>query len=213
MANLVCHERAAADDPEGLLVLHHGRGASELDLAGLADGLDPPRRLLVVSPRAPMVVDGWPGYHWYLVPRVGYPDRDTFHAARAALGDFHDELWERTGIDPSRTVLGGFSMGCVMSHTMAWAVERPTVAGLLGFSGFVPVVDGWEAALDAHSTTRALVFHGTEDPIIPVSFGRDEQRQLQSAAIDIEYHESAIGHEIDPAYLRRSEAWLAEVLA
>ena len=73
--------------PSGLLVLHHGRGADEHDLLGLADVLDPERRLHVVTPRAPLQLPGWPGNHWYVVPRVGYPDHDTFHAAYAALAE------------------------------------------------------------------------------------------------------------------------------
>src|SRR5262245_25569005 len=80
---LVYRERSAAGDSDGLLVLHHGRGTYEGDLLGLADALDPGRRLLVVTPRAPLQLAGLPGYHWYLVPRVGYPDPDTFHAARS----------------------------------------------------------------------------------------------------------------------------------
>ena len=75
MTPLVTVERPAAGDPEGLLVLHHGRGTDENDLLGLADALDPERRLRVVSARGRCSVAGWPGYHWYLVPRVGYPDR------------------------------------------------------------------------------------------------------------------------------------------
>ena len=63
-------ERPAATTPEGLLVLHHGRGTEERDLLGLADALDPERRLRVVTPRAPLSLPGSPGYHWYLVPRV-----------------------------------------------------------------------------------------------------------------------------------------------
>src|SRR5687768_15868435 len=100
-------ERPAAGQAEGLLVLHHGRGSHELDLLGLADVLDPDQRLHVVAPRAPMELPGAPGYHWYVVPRVGYPDHDTFHASFGRLGSFHDQLWERTGIGPERTVLGG----------------------------------------------------------------------------------------------------------
>ena len=82
-------------------MLHHGRGTDERDLLGLADALDPERRLQVVTPRAPLGLPGSPGYHWYLVPRVGYPDHDTFHAARAALAELHDGLWEETGSGPS----------------------------------------------------------------------------------------------------------------
>ena len=79
--SLIYRERPAAGDPAGLLILHHGRGADERDLLGLADVLDPQRRLHVVTPRGPLTLPGWPGYHWYTVPRVGYPDPATFDAA------------------------------------------------------------------------------------------------------------------------------------
>src|ERR671927_456735 len=104
---LTYHDRPARDEPAGLLVLHHGRGTDELDLLPLADELDPGRRLHVVAPRAPLRLPGAPGFHWYMVPRVGYPDPQTFRSARVALAAFHDELWESTGLGPDRTVLGG----------------------------------------------------------------------------------------------------------
>ena len=50
MSSLVYEERPAAGEAAGLLVLHHGRGADEHDLLGLADVLDPERRLHVVTP-------------------------------------------------------------------------------------------------------------------------------------------------------------------
>ena len=148
MADLAFRERPADGAPEGLLVLHHGRGADERDLLPLADVLDPERRLHVVTPRAPLTLSGWPGYHWYVVPRVGYPDPETFHAAYRQLAEFHDELWERTGVPAERTVLGGFSMGSVMSYSLGLGGDRPAPAGILAFAGFVPVVDGWEPDLE-----------------------------------------------------------------
>ena len=128
MTDLVFRERPADGEPAGLLVLHHGRGADEYDLLGLADVLDPGRRLHVATPRAPLQLPGWPGHHWYVVPRVGYPDPDTWRAAYSALAGFHDELWERTGTTPETTVFGGFSMGSVMS-LLARARRRPAGAG------------------------------------------------------------------------------------
>src|SRR5690242_21571817 len=102
MASLVYKERPAAGEATGLLVLHHGRGADEVDLLGLADVLDPERRLHVDTPRAPLTLDGWPGYHWYVVPRVGYPDPATFGASFRELAAFHDELFARTGLGADR---------------------------------------------------------------------------------------------------------------
>jgi phospholipase/carboxylesterase len=209
---LVYLERPAAGEPEGLLVLHHGRGADERDLLGLADLLDPDGRLRVVTPRAPLALDGSPGYHWYLVPRVGYPDHDTFQATRAALAELHDGLWEKTGIEPSRTVLGGFSMGAVMSYAMALSADRPPVAGILAFSGFVPAVDGWQPRFEDRQGTRAFIAHGRRDPIIEVGFADRARRLLEHGGLAVEYHESDLGHQIDPAQLRAASAWLAELV-
>jgi len=206
-------ERPAEGEPEGLLVLHHGRGTDERDLLGLADALDPERRLRVVTPRGPLRLPGSPGYHWYLVPRVGYPDRDSFHAARAALAELHDRLWEETGFGPERTVLGGFSMGSVMSYAMGLGADRPAVAGILAFSGFVPAVDGWEPAFADRPATRAFVSHGRNDPIIGVEFGRRARDLLEAGGLDVEYRESELGHQIDPSHLADAAAWLAETLA
>src|SRR6478672_6047972 len=177
-------ERAAADEPEGLLVLHHGRGTDEGDLIRLADFLDPEQRLRVVSPRAPLQLPGSPGYHWYLVPRVGFPDPETFEAARLALAELHDRLWEETGVGPGRTVLGGFS----------------------------PTVEGWEPALADRTETRAFVSHGRNDPVIGIDFAERARELLAEGGLDVTYRESDLGHQIDPAHLSEASAWLGEVL-
>jgi phospholipase/carboxylesterase len=212
MEPLLYLERPAATAPEGLLVLHHGRGTDERDLLGLADALDPERRLRVVTPRAPLDLPGSPGYHWYLVPRVGFPDPETFHTARAALAELHDRLWEETGVGPERTVLGGFSMGSVMSYAMGLGAERPAVAGILAFSGFVPAVDGWEPSLADRASTRAFIAHGRRDPIIEVGFAQRARELLEAGGLAVEYRESDLGHQIDPSHLADATAWLTETL-
>ncbi len=212
MSDLVFRERQAAGDASGLLALHHGRGADEHDLLPLADALDPARRLQVITPRAPLTVPGWPGQHWYVVPRVGFPERRSFHDAYASLARLHDELWERTGIPPARTVLGGFSMGAVMSYALALGAERPAPAGILALSGFIPTVEGWSPQLAGREGVRAFLAHGSEDPVIAVDFARSARDQLTAAGLDVEYHEFAGGHQVDPAQIPLAQRWLASVL-
>ena len=212
MSTLAFRERPAAGDPEGLLVLHHGRGADENDLLGLGDVFDPQRLLHVVTPQAPLQLQGWPGYHWYVVPRVGYPDAETFHAAYQALAAFHDELWERTRIAPERTVLGGFSMGSVMSYALGLGADRPAPAGIVAFSGFVPVVEGWKPATADRLDTRVFVAHGRNDPIMEIGFARSARELLEAGGLAVEYHESDAGHEIDPVHLAAAAGWLRSTL-
>jgi phospholipase/carboxylesterase len=209
MSDLTFSERPAEGEPEGLLVLHHGRGANEHDLLPLANALDPGRRLHVVTPRAPLQLPGWPGHHWYIVPRVGYPDPTTFHEAYLALGAFHDVLWERTGIAADRTVLGGFSMGSVMSYALGLGADRPRPAGVLALSGFVPVVEGWEPDLADRHGLRVFIAHGRNDPIIEIEFARRARALLEAGGLAVEYHESDAAHEIDPAHIPAAIAWLA----
>ena len=212
MTELIFRERPPAGEAAGLLVLHHGRGADEHDLLGLADVLDPGRRLHVVTPRGPLTLPGWPGHHWYVVPRVGYPDPDTFHAAYRALAAFHDGLWERTGIGPERTVLGGFSMGSVMSYSLGLGGDRPAPAGILAFAGFVPVVEGWEPDLASRPGLRTFIAHGRQDPVMDVGFARRARELLEAGGLAVAYHESDAAHHIDPAHVGPAIDWLAETI-
>jgi phospholipase/carboxylesterase len=206
---LVYLERPAAHDPAGLLILHHGRGADERDLLGLADVLDPQRKLHIVTPRGPLTLPGWPGHHWYVVPRVGYPDPETFDRAYAELAGLHDELWRRTGVGPERTVFGGFSMGSVMSYALGLSGERPAPAGILAFSGFIPTVEGWEPDLASRPRLPVFIAHGRRDPVMDVAFARRARELLEGAGLPVSYHESDAGHHIDPAHIPAATEWLA----
>src|SRR4051812_9058311 len=135
--------RPAAGEPEGALVLLHGRGADEHDLFPLLDALDPERRLVGYTPRGPLSLPPG-GAHWYIVPRVGYPDPETFRASYQALGEWLDSL----DVPIERTVIGGFSQGAVMSHALGLGRGRPKPAAIVALSGFVPTVEGWEPELE-----------------------------------------------------------------
>jgi len=206
-------ERAAHGEPTGLLVLHHGRGSDELDMMGLGEALDPQRRLHLLAPRAPLVLPGAPGFHWYVVPRVGHPDPDTFAASVLQLAALHDEVWERTAITPAQTVLGGFSQGSVMSCALALSPERPPPGGLLALSGFIPTVAGWQPDLAGRPALRAFVAHGRADPVISVDYGRAAREELLAGGIEVEYREGDGGHEIDGGTLAAASAWLAGAIS
>jgi phospholipase/carboxylesterase len=196
----------------GLLVLHHGRGADEFDLLPLGDALDPERRLHVVTPRAPLELPGLPGRHWYVVPRVGFPDPETFFAAQRGLAELHDELCARTGLGPERTVLGGFSMGAVMSYATGLDGSRPRPAGILAFSGFVPTVEGWSPDLAGRAGLPVLISHGRADPVIEIGFGEQARDLLGDGGLDVRYQEHVGGHAIHPDHVAAAQGWLRTTL-
>jgi phospholipase/carboxylesterase len=204
--------RAPAAEPEGALVLFHGRGADEHDLYPLFDILDPERRLLGLSPRGPLALPPG-GAHWYVVRRVGYPDEASFHPTYAAVTEWLDGTLAQAEISHDRTVLGGFSQGAVMSYALGLGGDRPRPAGLMCLSGFIPMVEGFELDLGNASGLPVAIGHGIHDPVIEVDFSRRARASLEKAGAEVTYRESPMGHSIDPGYLDELRAWLRTVLA
>ena len=139
-------ERPARGEPEGLLVLLHGRGADEHDLFPLLDVLDPERRLLGVTPRAPLVAAAGRGALVRVLPRR--LARSRRRSTRPIRGSSSGSTRSRA-FPPERTVLGGFSQGAVMTYALGLGAGRPRPAGLIALSGFMPSVPGFELDLDA----------------------------------------------------------------
>ena len=204
--------REPATEPSGALILNHGRGADEHDLYGLLDALDPERRLLGVTTGAPLTGVPPGGRHWYLVPRVGYPDPGTFAASYAALAEFADRLLADRGIGWERTVLGGFSMGAVMSYAVGLGPERPSPAAILAFSGFIPTVEGWEPDLAERGELPVLIHHGRNDPVISVEFAHRANELLSAAGLDVDYVETDAGHWLPPEIVKRAHDLVASRL-
>lgn len=203
------------DDPKpaGALILNHGRGADENDLYDLLDELDPQRRLLGVTTGGPWFGIPPGGRHWYVVERVGYPQAETFARSYEALADRLDTVLSERGIDWSRTVLGGFSQGTVMSYALALGTGRPVPAGLVAMSGFIPQVDGWEPELASRPGLRTYIHHGARDPVISVDFARSARETLRDGGIEPIYRETTAGHWLPPEILEELRGFVAEATA
>jgi phospholipase/carboxylesterase len=204
--------RPAAGSPDGALVLLHGRGTDEFDLLPLLDALDPERRFVGLTPRAPLSLPPG-GAHWYVVRRVGYPDRETFYASLRGLSEWLDSLPDQLEVPWDRIVLGGFSMGAVMSYALGLGTGRPAPAAIIALSGFIPQAPGFD--LDTARLSQGFpiaIGHGTQDPVISVQFGREACRSLEQAGARVVYRESPMLHSVDPAFLRELGPWITEVL-
>ncbi len=209
--SLVYRVRSPVGEPEGALVLFHGRGADENDLFPLFEALDPAGRLTGVAPRGPLSLPPG-GAHWYVVHEIGFPDPATFLPTYELVSDWLRELPDLTGVPFERTVLGGFSQGCVMAYALGLGKGRPAPAGIVGLSGFVPTVEGLELDLSDRAGFRVAIGHGTHDPVIGVEWGRDARERLSAAGAEILYRESPLDHTIDPGYVVELRDWLRETV-
>src|SRR5438552_4740604 len=179
---LTARVRPAAGEPEGALVLFHGRGADENDLFPLLDALDPERRFVGATPRGPLSLPPG-GAHWYALGGIGTPEATSFLASYAAATEWLDGFLAEHRVGYERLVLGGFSQGGVMTYALGLGRGRPRPAALIVLSGFVPAVEGFELDL-APPLPPFAIGHGTLDPVIPVEFGRAARALLEKAGAE-----------------------------
>jgi len=192
-----------------LLVMIHGRGADEEDLLGLAPMLDP--RLILLSVRAPLPFEGG-GYTWYtLAGPIGQPERTSFLSSFQALDRFLRDVVSGYPVDPSRVFLFGFSMGAVMSLTLA-LTQPAAFRGIVAHSGYIPEGAPVDYQRDLSAGPPLFVAHGSDDQVIPVAMARRARMHLEGVQAHLTYREYPMGHQISDESLADILAWMRGLL-
>lgn len=186
-----------------LVVLMHGRGSHEQDLAGLIPLLPP--EYGYASLRAPLRFEGG-GYTWFASGAPGAPPASSVDAAVTTVLDWLDR------VAPGGPVaVAGFSQGGAMAtHLMRHAPER--FASHVNLAGFI--VPGDAPADSRLAELRPPVFWGRDpgDPVIPQSaMDRTEQwLPLRSQLTTRTY--PGIGHSISAEEIADVSEFLRETL-
>ena len=201
---------------ERLLVLVHGYGADEHDLAPLAPHLDPNGRFFTICPRGPHSVMGF-GAGWYERDDDGTIDPADFLASVAALDSTIDEVCDEKGFDRGAAAIVGFSQGGAMtlaSTLRLGGAARPAAMACL--SGMLQRVEGLAYLFDedgfdpgADDDLPAIaVQHGTYDPLVPIDRGRTIHQTFDRHGIDHFYREYPMQHEIVAESIVDLRDWL-----
>ena len=111
-------------------------------------------------------------------------------------------------------MLGGFSQGAVMSYALAPRARTPTSGRprCCRSPGSCRDVDGLELDLTGLDGYPVAIAHGTLDPVIPVDYSRAARDVLAAAGADVTYHESPLGHTIDPQIIPALRDFVADAI-
>ncbi len=228
-AGLKCIE-VAPDNAEGqdlpLVVCLHGRGdwgESYVDLAPAINDHD----YRYVFPTAPLPLPG-ALFEWF---RFEQQNLGAVAAkARVQVTALLNELRQRYNTPASRTILGGFSQGGMM--TLEVGLRYPEkLGGLFALSSFLianatfdwtrPTPQAYygndrgdlSTTLAMASTLKIPIFiaHGTFDPVVPLLAGRATRDVLEKAGLPVEYFEFYGAHEINLDELGKLKAFLGRV--
>lgn len=181
--------KAADPDSRALLIMLHGLGDSLEGYRWMPLALKIPQLnyLLVNAPDS-----YYGGYSWYDFAENPGPG---VKRSRELLFDVIEDCRAK-GFDTSRTFLGGFSQGCLM--TLETGLRSPHLfAGLIGISGYVHEPAALIRELSpAAKQQRLLITHGTQDTLLPIDQVRAQVSQLREAGLQLEWHEFRKAHTI-----------------
>lgn len=199
----------APPKPVSLLVLLHGVGGNEGNLAAL--GAETSGDTLVVLPRGPIAL-GPQAFGWFRVAFTGQGPQivaSEAEASRRALIDFVGQLQQAHGVDAAHTVVAGFSQGGILSASVGLsAPER--VAGFAVLAGrILPELEAQLADAPRLSMLRGYIAHGTHDDKLPVSWAQRAGDWLDRLGVAHETKLYPTGHELGAAMRADFLAWLA----
>lgn len=197
------------EHPTSLLVLLHGVGGNESNLAALGAEVD--GHTLVVLPRGPITL-GPSAFGWFRVafsgngPQIVASEADT---SRRSLIDFIGQLQRAHGIDAAHTVIAGFSQGGILSASVALTAPERVAAFAVLAGRILPELEPLLASADRLFALRGYIAHGTHDDKLPVSWAQRSDDWLTRLGVAHETKLYPTGHELDASMRADFLAWLA----
>jgi phospholipase/carboxylesterase len=195
--------RGADAATEPLVVLLHGRGSDEREIATLVDHL--PVGPAYAAVRAPIAEGG--GFAWFANRGIGRPVAESLAETMAWFRDWLDEIAK----EEQPVVLVGFSGGAAFAGGLL--LHQPDrYAGAAILYGTLPFEAGVSVEPGRLTGVPVFVAQGEADTVIP--------RELLDRTWSYLHGESGAkptsrrdpgGHEISPQTLRELGEWIAQL--
>ena len=210
-----------------LVVLLHGFGAPGHDLVPLAEALAVPIGTRFLFPEGPLSLTMGYGDSraWWLIDmarleadRAAGRVRDLssevprgLSAVRETFENFLKQLPRAMPLDYTRTVIGGFSQGAMLTCDLVMRTALP-FAGLVQLSGTLIAQQDWRLPVAKRTGMPVFQSHGTQDPILPFVMAERLRDELLKAGLSVEWQSFRGGHEIPEAIFRQLGTFMTKVL-
>ena len=196
----------------------HGLGADGHDFAPLIPELKLPQQLAVrfIFPHAPSIPvtinSGLVMPAWYDILEMGISRKIDDIQLRESASAIHALLNQEIsrGIDSRRILLAGFSQGGAVNYEAALTFDRP-LGGLLALSTYF-ATDTTIIPHPANSQLPIQICHGTLDPVVHESLGKQGMIALNRLGYETHYQSYTMEHELCSPEIDLISQWIQERL-
>lgn len=206
-SGLLFRKACNTPNPKARLLLLHGVGSNETNLASIAASL--PEGIEVLLLRGPLQI-GPQGFAWYQVnftsngPSFSYEQAES---SRQLLQSFIEAL------PALPTVIAGFSQGGIMSSSIG-VTEPELVKGFALLSGrMLREIEPQMASAERLRATSAFIAHGQRDGVLPIDWAKEADAWLDRIGVVHETHHYDMAHEIVAEELADFSRWLSNTLS
>jgi len=212
-------EIQTGDNPDASVIVLHGLGASGDDFVPVCEQLElepigAVRYVLPHAPRRPVTINnGFVMPAWYDIAALGGGSEDEagLRASQALVEALIAREQER-GVPAHRIVLAGFSQGCALT-LMTGLRHRERLAGLVGLSGYLPLVDRTAAErAPANQATQIFLAHGRFDPMIPLPRAIASREALTALGYTVQWRDYPMEHSVCLPEIADLQQFLLHVL-
>jgi len=189
-------------NPTASVIWLHGLGASGHDFEPVVPELGLPsdaavRFIFPHAPNLPVTINGgmrMPA--WYDIKAMDIDrvvDTEQLMASSDAVAKLVDQEIER-GVKSEHIVIAGFSQGGAVAFELGMSYPK-RLAGILALSTYFATADS-VAVSDANRGLPISIFHGTRDPMVPESLGRQSVEKLKGLGFEPSYKTFPMEHSV-----------------
>jgi phospholipase/carboxylesterase len=203
--------------PGAAVIWLHGLGADGHDFEPIVPELGisaaPAVRFVFPhAPRQPVTINGGAVMRaWYDVTGDGRQDAAGVRASQARVEALIARERAR-GIAAHSIVLAGFSQGGAMA-LQAGLRHPERLAGILALSGYLPLPESLADEVSrANRDVPIFIAHGTQDPVIPLSWAMRSRDRLLALDYAVEWREYPMPHSVCAEEIADVGRWLRALL-
>lgn len=197
------HRLVPGDEGAPTLLVLHGRGGTELDLAGLGAVLGTGHGVL--APRGPEPEGA--GFAWFRHRAIGVPVPESLDARLAEVAAWLEEATAEHGIARPMTAVG-FSNGGMMAGALA--AVRPDLVGDVALLSSAYPLPAHVLAAGGLAGRRVLVAGGDDDPFLPPPTAAAGVASYRDAGAEVTEVARPGGHGIGDEEVGALRRWLTE---